>query len=734
MVAAPPPSSSEKSFPQPNSHSFEQMSEEDAIQAAIAMSLGLPDSVAPSTTTTGTTPTTTTEGRLPPVLVVPPLDVSEDNHLQLGHTSDDGKNTSTSSSLKNFLLQFHSIMWDRTTTENDQYRWIHQGIHYADSTGTSSSNNNTQPITSEADRLKDIVSSHGPWGLQQQHGGPCGVLAAIQAELLRSLLFSNNNNMSLPYAMASSMATILARVASAPPVSDNQNVGTKKSQSVVIFLADTPLERSDLAPWTEAEARSDVHATTSNITMHRIPLIETSPTTLSSKGIDDGTYKRPRTDGGQESLVESLEDRIRNFLLTRLHVFERQGGVLLFVMSCVLSRGIEILRSEFDDPTGTRLTAQFGHCGQELMNLLLTGQAVSNVFDNTMKMTEEMSLRGIQCQPAIGYLTQLEALRYCEVGTYYKSPKYPIWVVGSTSHFTVLFGGVEAMKESQSDVVLDECRRAFKSLDSDNGFIQISDLGKLLDLCNIELNESQISVFAATVEVSGAGIILWDDFWKIASRLKTGASIESVLQNGDEDEVQLVDTPASVSPVTRVQHGRVTHETDEEMAKRLAVEWEPQGMAALTQAASVVEKPMTDEELARKLQAEWDAELSGSNSVAAVDGSPNRTPSPSIDGDLPSLEPVTDYAPDQDSKPSAQSELEFEKFGDTFSLYHYNGLRGGTLTEFRVTRLSPEEAVGASIALNRSSNAGGGDLEDVVRTKWPSCMINWLGKSSPYID
>jgi hypothetical protein len=39
--------------------------------------------------------------------------------------------------------------------------------------------------------------------------------------------------------------------------------------------------------------------------------------------------------------------------------------------------------------------------------------------------------------------------------------------------------------------------------------------------------------------------------------------------------------------------------------------------------------------------------------------------------------------------------------------------------------------------LNRGTSHGGsgsGDLEDVVRTKWPSCMINWLGKPPPYID
>jgi hypothetical protein len=78
--------------------------------------------------------------------------------------------------------------------------------------------------------------------------------------------------------------------------------------------------------------------------------------------------------------------------------------------------------------------------------------------------------------------------------------------------------------------------------------------------------------------------------------------------------------------------------------------------------------------------------------------------------------------------------VDFEKFGESFPLYHYNGLRGGTLTPFRVTRMTAEEAVGASHSLGASSSVGGGDLEDVVRTKWPSCVVNWLGKTPPYID
>ena len=62
---------------------------------------------------------------------------------------------------------------------------------------------------------------------------------------------------------------------------------------------------------------------------------------------------------------------------------------------------------------------QFGHCTQELMNLLLTGRASSNIFDGDVPMTgtgdDQLMLRGVLSRPPVGYLSQLECLRYCEV-------------------------------------------------------------------------------------------------------------------------------------------------------------------------------------------------------------------------------------------------------------------------------------------------------------------------------
>ena len=137
-----------------------------------------------------------------------------------------------------------------------------------------------------------------------------------------------------------------------------------------------------------------------------------------------------------------------------------------------------------DDAQYSCLTSQFGQCSQELINLALTGEAVSNVFDNILTLYDgSVKCRGISSHVHIGYLTQLEALRYCQVGSFFKSPQFPIWIVGSQSHFSVLFStNYDLFKESSSHALLDTCRRAFLAVPSaeENGFIPSSSLSNVL--------------------------------------------------------------------------------------------------------------------------------------------------------------------------------------------------------------------------------------------------------------
>lgn len=745
------------------------------------------------------------------------------------------------------VMSFHEIMWDAAvTTENDKTRWVAEAIRCSVLNNSSTSTTSVPETSSTMLSLLVQSNQHATWGLTQHFGGPCGVLAAVQAEILKMLIWGTpvlvgsddaqlNHQASrtidldnpdspkrllssillkpsiVRVAMARAIATILTRAAMRPSAtaSDGQpnapsiepsatsNADATSSALVKIVLpiqriplagaADVQAEKTtaitwtDLEPWSALDATNHVQGNGSRLVTYSITVPSNAPSNM--------YYKRQKTSDdlpaqgrSNERITTSayqhhhyLSRVVGDFLLQApidgssiapIDYFMKEGGVLLLVMSLVSSRGKDLIKSEFDDPSGSKLTAQFGHSSQELINLLLTGQAVSNVFDNNLSPDKEIVCRGVQQQSDIGYLSQLESLRYCEVGSYYKSPTFPIWVVGSTSHFTVLFGDEKALKESKSDLLLEQCRRAFKAVEGGeaNGFIASNQLRLVFESLQIDVGAA-VQILAAAIEVSGAGIILWDDFWKVASRLMTGTSVETVLQgHKDDNEVQIV--PAHVG----YEHGAsvfdndndippliaaTRDETDEEIARRMDNEYNSSPIrddilglgeaAARTSPMEVETDPnlLSDEELARKLQAEWDAEIGGGGEGLSVSSDRAASGSPSHLSDDGSIGPPRPPTPPHsnrknDSKSAAKSnthEHMFEQYGDTICLYHYNGLRGGLLTPFRITRLSAEEAVGASIALNRNARGGGsGDLEDVVRTKWPSCMINWLGQASPYID
>ena len=105
------------------------------------------------------------------------------------------------------------------------------------------------------------------------------------------------------------------------------------------------------------------------------------------------------------------------------------------------------------------------------MNLLICGYSTSQVHDGNIPMGDTgLTLNGVNGTPRIGYLTFLEALRYCTVGEYYKTPEVPVWVIGSDSHFTVLFAtnsavGMDSPEEKSSKVL----RRVFNKFDASGG-------------------------------------------------------------------------------------------------------------------------------------------------------------------------------------------------------------------------------------------------------------------------
>ncbi|XP_004676884.1 PREDICTED: protein FAM188B isoform X1 [Condylura cristata] len=237
------------------------------------------------------------------------------------------------------------------------------------------------------------------YGIVQNKGGPCGVLAAVQGCVLQKLLFEGDGR--------------------ADCVRQLQPSNAHRSHCLALAIADIV--------W-RAGGRERAVVTLASGTQ------QFSPT---------GKYK---ADGVLETLIlhnlTCYEDLV-TFLQQSVHQFEvGPYGCILLTLSAILSRSTELVRQDFDVPTN-HLIGAHGYCTQELVNLLLTGRAVSNVFNDVVELDSGNGnitlLKGISARSDIGFLSLFEHYNVCQVGCFLKTPRFPIWVVCSESHFSVLF-------------------------------------------------------------------------------------------------------------------------------------------------------------------------------------------------------------------------------------------------------------------------------------------------------
>nr|CAB3263842.1 protein FAM188B-like [Phallusia mammillata] len=233
------------------------------------------------------------------------------------------------------------------------------------------------------------------FGIVQQKGGPCGVLAAVQATVVKHLLFANNGIK--------------------PEVSDLNVTSIERNKSLVEAITEIIWRASD---------NSTAYLAVAKMGCDFIASAGYQPDNFS----ENITLLQFNT---CENLQRGVQENIKCYL-------QGKGACLLLLYSVILSRGVQRVRSDMDEVNG-KLMGAHNYCTQEMVNLLLTGRATSNAFDHGIKLEENTFLKGLHARSDIGFLSLFEHYGSCQIGDYYKTPKYPIWVVCSESHFTVLF-------------------------------------------------------------------------------------------------------------------------------------------------------------------------------------------------------------------------------------------------------------------------------------------------------
>ncbi|OEH73619.1 hypothetical protein cyc_07994 [Cyclospora cayetanensis] len=308
------------------------------------------------------------------------------------------------------------------------------------------------------------------WGLAQVHGGPCGVLAALQCFVLRSLLFSS---------------------ARARRCQRHLHQPKQRARQGLRGLYPCALLRQHAL----AEAVSAVLFQCTDTSVYTVAVVSCgpSPATRSAASAADMDAMQCYT-----REIVGVEEVMRFYAAHYRVLLSAPGAALSLLASVVLTRGPRkvffLLKEAFEvsflqgswsrldwckrcirmggkgeregrlclrlflmvrndmDPPARPLLGVYGHCAQEALNLLLQGAASSNVCDGSA-LLGEASLGGALKRPVVGFLSEMEVLRYCEVGSRFKSPRLPLWVIGSGNHYTALFATDPAAAELPSDAL-----------------------------------------------------------------------------------------------------------------------------------------------------------------------------------------------------------------------------------------------------------------------------------------
>lgn len=113
-----------------------------------------------------------------------------------------------------------------------------------------------------------------------------------------------------------------------------------------------------------------------------------------------------------------------------------------------------------------------------------------------------VELPGIDQQSDVGFITLMEQMRYITVGSFYKNPKNPVWIMGSETHLTgkctalkiikinlnvcflVLFSNEKKLVSPETPCEV--AKRVFKSFDPyGNNFIPTTVLQEVLSTLNL---------------------------------------------------------------------------------------------------------------------------------------------------------------------------------------------------------------------------------------------------------
>lgn len=285
--------------------------------------------------------------------------------------------------------------------------------------------------------------------------GPCSVIATVQAYMLKHLLLEVPASHQFKDLTEEKCKKILIKAIC------NMLLICKEQPTFRIVVLDNKSNDVEKAlEASEAETPENEEEVERMATSMNHDVSEESGFTTSDEDLSPDRFH-------ERLLVKDFEtiEEVEKFYSENYSILNKRFGILLHLYSVLFTKGIENVLNEISDTSEPLIHSAFGYGSQSLINLMLTGRAVQHVFDNDQDIGG-MKLKGIDRQSEIGFITLMEQLRYCTVGSFYKNPKHPIWVMGSETHLTVLFSNEKSLVSPETPA--EHARRVFSQYDTEN--------------------------------------------------------------------------------------------------------------------------------------------------------------------------------------------------------------------------------------------------------------------------
>lgn len=353
------------------------------------------------------------------------------------------------------IIEIKKLLWGPYVKDDVFMRWA-QGFHF---------------------------SKDEPTALEQVEGGPCAVLAPVQAYILRSILSKAVGN-------------------------NWREVDPEKSQELLVkSICDILIQ---VSKYNNGKFKIVKLCDSKNSSTHHVPCTEEHIPEYIENSTKTSRYQQETFHSHLRINSYDTIEEVEGFYNHRQDVLQDTFGVLLFLYSVMCTKGVDALRNEMNDPSEPFIDGTYGYGSQGLINLMITGRAVNHVWDHEQDVGG-LKLRGVDRQSDVGFLALLEHLRYCEVGSFLKNPKYPVWVLGSETHLTVLFSFESQLVRPETPQEI--ARRVFKTFDPEgNNFIPNAVLGDVLKKLDLVSEPEYVNIMTKKLDPENLGIILLNAF------------------------------------------------------------------------------------------------------------------------------------------------------------------------------------------------------------------------------